>query len=465
MRPHASIVVAFDKRNGIGYKQGIPWDFPLDRTFFKDVTDRGKGNLAAVVMGRTTFDGLRAPLSNRINIILTSRPLANSQPALSLLDAANPCAGQYTTTIQELPLVIDGMNNLGVPVYIAGGAAVYLWAAEHCVITDLFYTAINAEYPADTFFVWPQGIEINPAAAIRQFVIGNTQLVFANCRTRPDHWEYQYLDLLYKIMTRGADQEGRNGVTRSLFGETMRFDLATAFPLLTTKRVFFRGIFEELMFFLRGQTDTKILEAKGVTIWKKNTSSEFIKGAGLDLQEGDMGPMYGHLWRNWNGLDQFTACLDLLARDPFSRRIMMTTYNPQVAAKGVLYPCHGIATIFKAARQGAGYSLSCSMTQRSADMICGVPFNIASYALLVHLMCSILYAEGHSFVPGELIIHLADAHIYSAHFDVCRRQILRIPQGNPQLIVPAATRELNVEWEQIILKGYRPHYALLAEMQ
>jgi thymidylate synthase/dihydrofolate reductase len=477
MLPRVSLVVAFDNRNGIGHAGKIPWDFPLDRTFFKDVTDRGKGLTAAVIMGRTTFDGLPAPLKNRVNLVLTSRPMEHE--ALSLLDGpVSP--GVYSANAAEMLLVIAGLNSLGVPVYVAGGAAVYNWAAESCRVEDIYYTAIDAEYAADTFFKWPKQIAFNPAANIRKFIVGGADLVFANCSPRPNHWEMQYLDSLYKIMTTGSDNTGRNGMTRSLFEETMRFDLGAAFPLLTTKRVFFRAVFEELMMFLRGQTNTLALEDKGIGIWKKNTSSEFIASRGLALPQGEMGPMYGYNLRHFGrafgsaegGFDQFYSCLDTLLRDPFGRRAMMTTFDPSVVDQGVLPPCHGISIVFGCRQIDGAVSLSCSMTQRSADMFCGVPFNIASYALLVHLMCSILSSEGpRRFVPGELVMHFVDAHIYEAHFDLCRRQSLRIPQGNPRVAIPSITRTfmkpdgVPLEFADVELSGYTPHYAMPAEMQ
>jgi thymidylate synthase len=483
MRPNVKLIVAFDSNNGIGYKGRIAWDFPLDRSFFKDVTNTGKDLVTAVVMGRKTFDGLREPLRNRINLVLTSRPFGQS--ALTLLDSAvalGPARTEvYSATSEEMLIVLA---NLRVPIFIAGGAQVYEWAAANCNIVDMYYTAIDGAYPADTFFKWPEhqpAVFVNPAATIRRFVTGGTTLIFANCVSSGNHWEMQYLDALYKIMTKGADVVGRNGATKSLFEETLRFDLAVAFPLLTTKRVFFRGVFEELMMFLRGQTNTLVLEEKGINIWKKNTSDEFIAERGLNLPRGEMGPMYGYNWRHFGrpygtevaGYDQFFACLDMLRANPFGRRAMMTTFDPRVMDQGVLPPCHGIAIVFYCGRREDGaVALSCSMTQRSADMFCGVPFNIASYALLVHLMCSILSAEGpHRFVPGELVMHFVDAHVYSAHFDVCMRQILRVPRGMPRVSMPAIGRGFlkadgrEITFEDVVLEGYTPHYAIAAEMQ
>ena len=214
------------------------------------------------------------------------------------------------------------------------------------------------------------------------------------------HEENQYLELLENLVYFSDCRETRNGKTNSLFGERLVFNLKNSFPLLTTKKVFFRGIIEELLFFLNGKTDSKILEKKNINIWKENTTSEFIAKNGLPYREGDMGPMYGFNWfhfgakytgcdSNYDGLgfNQFEMVLNLLRNDPTSRRIIMTSYNPALAKDGVLYPCHGISIQFYVRISENIKYVSCSMTQRSADIACGVPYNIASYAALVYIIC------------------------------------------------------------------------------
>ena len=252
----------------------------------------------------------------------------------------------------------------------------------------------------------------------RFFIVGKYER-----NIRPD--EYSYLDLIKDLIYTGDYRKTRNGFTYSLFGKNLEFDIKDKFPLLTTKKVFFRGIIEELLFFLDGKTDSKILEAKGVNIWKPNTTPEFIKSRNLNYQEGDMGPMYGFNWIHFGakyngcnssykncGLNQLEQVIKLLRDDPMSRRILMTTYNPAVAEEGVLYPCHGIVIQFYVRTKDNINYVSCSMTQRSADIACGVPYNIASYAALVYIICNYL---GENYKPDRLIINLGDVHLYEEH--------------------------------------------------
>jgi len=257
--------------------------------------------------------------------------------------------------------------------------------------------------------------------------------------------ENNYLNLMKEIIYFGDYRQTRNGFTYSLFGKSLEFDISKSFPLLTTKKVFFRGIIEELLFFLNGKTDSKILEEKGINIWKPNTSKEFIKSRNLNYREGDMGPMYGFNWlhfgANYTGCDtdytnkgfnQFDKVIKLLKDDPMSRRIIMTTYNPAIAEEGVLLPCHGIVVQFYINKKEDDYYLSCCMTQRSADVACGIPFNIASYAALVYIMCCYL---GDNYKPDKLILNLGDSHLYEEHIIEALEQIKRIPKGFPNLII------------------------------
>jgi thymidylate synthase len=275
--------------------------------------------------------------------------------------------------------------------------------------------------------------------------------------------EKGYLDLLYNVITAGERRETRNGVVYSLFGKTMEFDLKDTFPLLTTKKVFFRGIIEELLFFLKGQTNTKILEEKNIHIWQANTTREFIHSRHLEYEEGDMGPMYGFNWLHFGaeytgaradytgkGVNQLEKVIDLLRTDPTSRRIIMTSYNPLAAEQGVLYPCHGISIQFYVCE--GGY-LCCSMTQRSADIACGLPYNIASYSALVHILCKHVGLK-----PGRLIIHLGDVHIYEEHVKGALEQIERNPLAPPKLSIRGECKEIaDITLENFVLEQYISH--------
>jgi thymidylate synthase len=251
------------------------------------------------------------------------------------------------------------------------------------------------------------------------------------------------------IIFDGKYTECRNGYTYSKFGEILKFKL-DKFPLLTTKKMFIKGIFEELMYFIKGDTNSKHLYDKGVKIWEKNTTKEFIKKCNLPYEEFDMGPMYGFQWRHYNaeykgmnesylnkGFDQLQYVLNELKNNPNSRRILMTTYNPIQAEQGVLFPCHGISIQFNTELISDNqYKLNISQNQRSCDYFLGVPFNIASYALLNYMICHVLNNDSeckYKYTPGELIMFLGDYHIYKEHLVQARRQIMRTPKKFPTL--------------------------------
>jgi thymidylate synthase len=297
--------------------------------------------------------------------------------------------------------------------------------------------------------------------------------------------EKQYIELLSAILTQGDVRDTRNSITRSIFGERLVFDLKKGFPLLTTKQMFLRGIFEELMWFLRGETDSKILEGKKVNIWKENTSKEFLEKMNLPYQEGDVGNMYGyqlcHSGTSYQGCDQdysgkgfnqIDYCLKLLREDKYSRRIIMSTFSPSDSDKGVLYPCHGIVIQFYVKETNGINYLSCHMYQRSADMFLGVPFNIASYALLTELICSTLNQERREdptellFFPDRLIMSFGDLHIYNSHIKQVEEQISREPLDPPKLSIccEKITSYKQFEWEHIHIENYQSHPRIIAKM-
>ena len=239
--------------------------------------------------------------------------------------------------------------------------------------------------------------------------------------------------------------------------------------------MFVKAIFEELVWFMRGQTDSKILENKKVNIWKWNSTKEFLEKVGLDYREGDIGNMYGFQWKHngaeykgcdhdytGEGFNQIEYCLNLLKTDKYSRRILMTTYSPYNANQGVLYPCHGI-TVQWYVRECIGYNyLSCHMYQRSADMFLGVPFNISSYSLLTYMFCEILNKDelykGLKFKPDKLVISFGDVHIYDTHIEQVKEQISRTPLKFPQLEFKYDDKDVNrledFEWSNIKIVGY-----------
>jgi len=253
----------------------------------------------------------------------------------------------------------------------------------------------------------------------------------------------QYHDLLRLILERGAVRSDRTGTgTRSVFGHQMRFDLAEGFPLVTTKKLHLRSIIHELLWFLRGDTNVAYLRENGVTIWDEWADAQ-----------GDLGPVYGHQWRSWPArdggtIDQVAQVLDMIRRSPDSRRLIVTAWNPADIGRMKLPPCHCLFQFHVADGR-----LSCQLYQRSADVFLGVPFNIASYALLTMMVAQVCDLQ-----PGEFVHTLGDAHLYLNHLDQARIQLAREPRALPRMEVDPSVRDLFAfRFEHFRLVGYYPH--------
>lgn len=289
------------------------------------------------------------------------------------------------------------------------------------------------------------------------------------------HPEYQYLDILNEILTKGIVSSNRTEQkSRWLFGRTMRFDLQEGFPLLTTKKVFFRGVFEELMLFLRGDTNTKHLEEKGVNIWKGNTSREFLDKQGLYyLPEGELGCSYSHQWRNFGGehplipetkglrgVDQISKIIDQIKEDPNSRRIYVFGSNPAQEHFMALAPCH-TNCVFNC--EPDTKKLHCSFVIRSNDFFHGNPFNIAQYALLTEIL-----AKATGYIAGELVYFGVNVHIYENHIEAVREQLKREPRPFPHLEINKNLNNLDdieaLVFDDVKIVGYNPHPSIRAEM-
>ena len=280
--------------------------------------------------------------------------------------------------------------------------------------------------------------------------------------------EQQYLDLLSKLVKADPKEDRTGVVTHSEFGHQMRFSLRDGqLPLLTTKKVFVRGVIEELLFFIRGDRDTKALEEKGVKIWTGNTTREFLDKRGLtDYKEGDMGPMYGVQWRNFGGASQFEGwgvdqlqnAFNLIKNNPTSRRIMVTALNPQESPLGVLEPCH---TFFQFNVHGE--HLDCLFYMRSVDTFLGMPFNIASYGILTHMM-----AKATGLKARDLIISTGDTHLYQNHIEQAKEQISRKPYPFPTLKINKEIESVldmeGLQYGDFEIVDYECHPSIKAEM-
>ena len=263
----------------------------------------------------------------------------------------------------------------------------------------------------------------------------------------------QYLDLLQLILDTGAAKDDRTGTgTRSVFGHQMRFDLREGFPLVTTKKVHTRSVFAELLWFLRGDTNVKWLQDRGVTIWDEWADDN-----------GDLGPVYGYQWRSWptpdgRHVDQIAQVVEQIRRDPDSRRHIVSAWNVADIPQMALAPCHTMFQFYVARDESGQGRLSCQLYQRSADVFLGVPFNIASYALLTHMVAQVTGLE-----VGDFVHTLGDAHLYTNHVEQAQLQLTREPRPLPTLLLDRSVTELDAfDLEHISIEGYDPHPGIKA---
>ena len=261
-----------------------------------------------------------------------------------------------------------------------------------------------------------------------------------------------YLDLLRRILDEGVEKSDRTGTgTRSVFGHQLRFDLSAGFPLVTTKKVHTRSIFGELLWFMRGDTNVKWLQDRGISIWDEWADAN-----------GDLGPIYGYQWRSWPApdgrhIDQLAQVVDQIRTDPDSRRHIVSAWNVADIPDMALAPCHTMFQFYVAPSEGGG-RLSCQLYQRSADVFLGVPFNIASYALLTHMVAQVVGLE-----VGDFVHTFGDAHLYLNHLEQAELQLTREPRALPTLhLDPSVTTLDGFDLEHISVEGYDPHPGIRA---
>lgn len=268
-----------------------------------------------------------------------------------------------------------------------------------------------------------------------------------DAKAAADHPERQYLGLLADILENGVKREDRTGVgTLGVFGRQMRFDLAKGFPLLTTKKLHRKSIILELLWFLRGDTNVRWLQERGVSIWDEWAD-----------ESGELGPVYGKQWRSWSApdgrvIDQIAGVVHSLKTNPNSRRHIVSAWNPADVDDMALPPCHCLFQFFV-----ADGKLSCQLYQRSADLFLGVPFNIASYALLTLMMAKVVGLQA-----GEFVHTFGDAHLYLNHLDQAREQLAREPLPLPVMHIADKPDLFSFEYEDFKLEGYKPHPAIAA---
>lgn len=463
-----NLIFATDNNFLFGLNNDLPWKLPEDLHHFNRTT-RDTFIKNTLVMGKNTCASLKGKLEFRYQVVISSTT-----------DSSNiqSNADYYYNSFD------DFINNYKCEgkIFVIGGKRLI----EECltkyrnVIDNVYYTRIKQNvnvgdgYP---IYLDKDIVDFTKMPLINKYESDNA--IYYHFKFNK-HEEYQYLNLLNRCLTNGDYRETRNSRTYSYFGDKLTFDLSHSFPLITTKKVFMRGIFEELMFFIRGQTNSKILEDKGVNIWKPNTSKEFIEKCKLSYNEGDMGPLYGFNWNHFGaeyidchydytgqGFNQIEYVLELLQNDPHSRRIIMSDFNPAQACKGVLYPCHSIVIQFYINQVDDKYLVSMSMYQRSADAFLGECYNITSSSLLLYLVCNTLNARVGSdkYQPNKLHLFLGDIHVYNEHIDAVKEQLKRIPFDFPKLkINKQETCLKNYNWEDIEVVDYKCHPMIKASM-
>lgn len=423
-----NIIVAFSTKNfGIGYENKIPWNIPNDLIHFSKITKN-----SIIIMGYNTWQSLPIkPLKNRLNVIITSQKIDIKEGIVVHPDDLD-----------------DYLKSISTEVFIIGGEMLY---KKYVGIADYIYsTHILKEFICDRFF---------PIDNFHQYEISEYSESYYSedekCnyrfikyqKTNKLHGENVYLDHMRNILENGDVRNDRTGTgTKSIFGGQLRFDISKSIPILTTKFVPFQLTIKELLFFLRGETDSKILERQGVNIWQKNTTREFLDKRGLvNYREGTLGPMYGFVLRNYSleykgcdhdysqdkgGINQLEEFVKNLKEDPFSRRHLMTTYYIPYLKQSVLFPCHGLTIQgFYSEKNGNKY-LSLHVYIRSSDGFLGLPINILSYAILTYII-----AKKCDYLPYELIISIGDGHIYNNLIEQSKIQLERHMLPFPRLIL------------------------------
>lgn len=475
-----SVVVAIDNKNGIGRNGNIPWVIPDDIKNFKYITCTAANNkINAVIMGYKTFYSIpeqNRPLPDRHNIVISREPIHGVKVVPSLDAAMEYINNEYIIS------VID-------KVYVIGGSKLINEAMVDDRCRYLHITHVYDNYNCDVKinqidnYIWKRVFIDNKTANVT--FKRTINYAFATYeRRRFKSADQIYIDEVVKILEDGEDRNDRTGTgTKSVFGIQMQFDLTTQFPLLTTKKMPWNIIVEELLWFIRGETNVKSLNDKHVHIWDSNSSREFLDKCNLKYSPGELGPIYGFQWRNWNGIypppqikyavephsktkilkrgekfsntkiDQLKECINLIKTDPTSRRIIMTAWNPAQLSMMALPPCHVLVQF-----QVSQGRLNAHLFQRSGDMGLGVPFNIASYALLTCMIAHVCNLK-----PGKLVHSISDAHIYINHIDALKDQIYRMPLNPAQLTINGPTDIDSLSAESFILK-YESHESIKMKM-
>lgn len=497
-----TLIAGLTSNFGIGFQNQLPWKkFTDDMKWFRQTT-----NNSTVVMGRNTWEsiGLSA-LPNRRNIILSSRAHELNDNYINSLKVSTktPANVFFLSSFHELTDFLDETYDLterNKKVFIIGGSELYMTAIRHERCKSLLITHLKTKLPVDTFFpdikqtefLLKQVFQSNQKCeivlhddTIKEIIFDIVEYVpyaknsLSNSLFKsvveytPFVGESGYLKALEYIMRHGEDRKDRTGVgTRALLGMNFRYDILNdGYPLLTTKKMFTRGIFEEALWFLSGSTNANILKEKNVRIWEGNSSRKFLDSRGLHhLPSGDIGPAYGFQFRHagadyvdclvdytGQGVDQVTNVIDQLKNNPHSRRITINLWSVKDLDQMALPPCLFSYQFWKSEDK----YLNLSLYQRSGDMGLGVPFNIASASLLMHI-----FGQLTELIPKQLVHTIGDAHIYTDHLEPLERQIKRTPRAFPKLKIIQRDQKCVEDFlaSDFLVQGYQPYPGIKMKM-
>jgi dihydrofolate reductase / thymidylate synthase len=482
-----SLIVAIDQNYGIGKNGSIPWHSSRDLQQFAKLTT---GH--TVIMGRKTWKSLppsKRPLPNRRNVVISASGLMCITDEKDGVDKKTTIPDVVYNNIESaIKSETARITNFEKQkVFIIGGASLYNYCLTHPLLREIYVTTLNDSYDCDTFIdqaklndiIQPNNNLINHSHSIRdrtpvcytKSLLYSSETEYSCKYSLSYHGEDNYTQLAHGILMSGNERTTRNAVVLSQFGKRLEYDLRNGFPLLTTKRMFWRGIVEELLWFLRGDTNVKHLKENGVHIWDGNTSRQFLDANGMThLKEYDGGAIYSHQWRHFNaeyvdcdtnytgkGYDQIADCIDQIQHNPTSRRIMFSAWNPSQFKDMSLLPCHVSYQFYVDVDSN---ELSCMMTQRSADVFLGLPFNIASTALLTTLI-----AHHCDLKPSRIIINLGDTHIYGTHRGTMLQQLKNAQYGFPRVEIKCKKERIeDYTFDDMKLCQYYSHPAIKADM-
>ena len=483
----------------MGKNGAMPWNNKADLKWFKDTTTGHP-----VIMGRKTYEAIGHPLKNRTNIVVTT--------SYNDLWAENAGVRVY----ENLENAIKFAKTIDEEVFIIGGASIYDYALSNDLVDRVYVDILAEDVPdADTFF---PDIITNPdwEEVGRPIEIENRKayaMEYVKVRGKENHVDEQYLNLINRIIKEGVEKDTRAGKTRSIFGVQMRFNLKEGLPMLTTKKMFAKGVIHELLWFLKGDTNIKYLVDNGVHIWNddayrhyltlvdkhnritqketlkdwfirpplsKFSKEEFMEkvkeGAEMWIvvdesayimsyqpnafeyvyKFGDLGPVYGKQWRNFGGVDQVKEVIEKLRNNPDDRRIMISAWNVGEIKDMALPPCHYTCQFYTKKLPNGKRELSCMWNQRSVDSLLGLPFNILSYAVLTHIIAQCADME-----VGELIFNGGDVHVYENQIEEYERsQKNNNPHmyALPTIVLNSEKKEIDdFKYEDIKIEGYKSY--------